>query len=99
DLRVLAHHEPRGHEQRRREAARLLLDVFRIRVGRLVDRRAAAEERALAVAVQLPVAEFVADGEAPARRPLAGLVGVDPDPGAGGGGALGERPGARAAPR
>ena len=52
--------------------------------GRLVDRRAPAEQRLLAGAVHHPVAELVADREAPARRPLARLLGVDPDLAAGG---------------
>ena len=67
------------------------------RPRRLVDRRAAAEQRLLAAAVHDPVAELVPDREAPPRRPLPRLGRVDPDLPAGGQQQAGERLARRAA--
>ena len=80
---VLAADEAGGHEQGRGEDVRLLLDVRDLDLGPAVlllvgmHGRLAAEQGALAVAVEDPVAELVADREAAAGRPLAGLLGLD----------------------
>src|SRR5579884_1432858 len=91
---VFTDQQPARHQQFGRECAGLLLDVAHDpgALAALVDGRAPAEQRLLAGgAVHHPVPELVADGEAPPRWPLAGLVGVDPDLAAGGEQQAGER--------
>ena len=84
-LAVVAAHQLRRHQQRRGEHVRLLLGHGQRRTGVCglalirIHGHLTAEERLLAGAVHDVVPELVADREAAPRRPLAGLLGVDPD--------------------